>query len=187
MATRRVVGFAVAYAVVVLAAAVFTDTLRNRPQTLHATAVTIAGLFIGLIGLATVLGIVITVVYWIWVAIRQTREHGAPAYGHLGFWGVGAFLVLFVLGYVVPAGVYVTAAERVLASALLIAGVLHTRAWLRRRSDPGRPYAADRYSLVTGGDAASPLAAQPTAEDWNASLWDPDVLADIERRRNRDR
>jgi hypothetical protein len=47
--------------------------------------------------------------------------------------------VLFVLGYVVPGGVYVAVAERVLASALLIVGVLHTRAWLRWRRDPEDP------------------------------------------------
>jgi hypothetical protein len=41
-----------------------------------------------------------------------------------------------------PGGAYAAAAERVLGSALLIAGVLHTQAWLRRRSDPGRPVAA---------------------------------------------
>ena len=186
VATRRVVGFALAYMGVVLAAAVFTDTLANVPRALQAHAVVFAGLIIGLIGLGVVLGIVICVAFWIWAALQQTRNHGAPAYGHLGFWGAGAFGVLFALGYVVPGGVYVAAAVRVLASALLIAGVLHTRAWLRRRSDPDRPYAADRYSLVTGGDPASPLAAQPTAEDWNASQWDPDVLKDIERRRNRD-
>lgn len=185
VATRRVVGFAVAYAVVVVAAAVFAVTLANVPRPLQAHAVVAVGLIIGFIGLAAVLGILISVAFWIWVAIRQTREHGAPAYGHLGFWGVGAFLVLFAVGYVSPGGVYVVAAERVFASALLIAGVLHTRAWLRRRTNPDRPYAADRYSLVTGGDPASPLAAQPTAEDWNASLWDPDVLKDIERRRHR--
>ena len=183
-ATRRVVAFAVAYAVVVLAAAVFADTLTGVLRPLRANAVVVAGAIIGVIGLGMVLGIVISVAYWIWAAIQQTREHGAPAYGHLGFWGAGAFVVLYALGYVVPGGLYVAAAVRVLASALLIAGVLHTRAWLRRRSDPDRPYAADRYSLVTGGDPASPLAAQPTAEDWDASLWDPDVLKDIERRRH---
>jgi hypothetical protein len=185
VATRRVVAFAVAYAVAVVAAAVFTDTLADVPRSLQAHAVVVAALTIGLIGLGAVLGIVISVAFWIWAAIQQTREHGAPAYGHLGFWGAGAFLVLFALAYVVPGGVYVAAAVRVLASALLIAGVLHTRAWLRRRSDPDRPYAADRYSLVTGGDPVAPLAAQPTAEDWDASLWDPDVLKDIERRRHR--
>jgi hypothetical protein len=39
----------------------------------------------------------------------------------------------------VPGGVYVAVAERVLASALLIVAVLHTRAWLRWRSDPEDP------------------------------------------------
>jgi hypothetical protein len=143
VATRRVVGFAVAYAIVVLVAAVFTDTLANVPRPLQARAVVVAGLIIGLIALAVVLGIVFSVVFWIWAAIQQTREHGAPAYGHLGFWGAGAFVLLFAFGYVVPGGVYVAAAVRVLAAVLLIAGVLQTRAWLRRRSDPERSYAAD--------------------------------------------
>jgi hypothetical protein len=127
VATRWLVGFAVAYAVVVLAAAVLTDTLANVPRPLQAHAVVVAGLVIGLIGLGVVLGMMISVAFWIWAAIKQTREHGAPAYGHLGFWGAGAFLVLFAVACVVPGGVYVAAAVRVLASALLIAGVLHTR------------------------------------------------------------
>jgi hypothetical protein len=126
---------------------------------------------------------VLTVAYWICAAIQQTREHGAPAYGHLGFWAIDAFVVLFPAGYFVPDGVYGVAAERVFASALFIAGVLHTRAWLRRRSDADRPSGADRHSMVIGDEPASPLAAQPTADDWNASLWDPGVLNDIERRR----
>jgi hypothetical protein len=184
VATRRVVGFAVAYAVVALAAAVFTETLANVPRTWQSPALIFAGLIISLFGLTVLLGIAVSLAVWIWVAVRQTREFGAPAYGHLGFWGAGAFLVLFAAGYVVPGGVYLAAAVRLLGAVLLIAGVLHTRAWLRRRSDPDRPSAADRYSLVTGGDPASPLAAQPTADDWNASLWDPDVLKDIERRRH---
>jgi hypothetical protein len=58
--------------------------------------------------------------------------------------------------------------------------MLHTRAWFRRRIGPERP-----YDLVTGGAAAAPLAAQPSADDWNASQWDPDVMRDIERRRHR--
>jgi hypothetical protein len=187
VATRRVVWFTVAYAILVLAATVFADRLANVPRPMQAHAVAIAGLIIGFIGLGVVLGLMISVAFWIWAAIGQTREHGAPAYGHLGFWGAGAFVVLFALGYVVPGGVYVAGALRVLGSALLIAGVLHTRAWLRQRSgDPDRPYAADRYSLVTGGDPDSPLAAQPTAEDWNASQWDPDVLKEVERRRRND-
>jgi hypothetical protein len=184
VATRRVVGFSVAFAVVGLAAAVFADTLATTSRPLQTPAVVAAGLVIGLLWLGVVLGIAITVPFWIWTAVKQTREHGAPAYGHLGFWASGAFFVLFAAAYVVPGGVYASAAVRVLAAALLVAGVLHTRRWLRRRSDPDRPYAADRYSLVTGGDTASPLAAQPTADDWNASQWDPDVLKEIERRRH---
>jgi hypothetical protein len=185
VATRRVVGFAVAYAVVVVVAAVFAGTLADVPRAMQSPAALVTMVVFGLVGLGVVLGILISVAVWIWAAVQQTREHGAPALGHLGFWGIGAFAVLYVLGYVVPGGVYAVAGTRVLASVLLIAGVLHTRAWLRRRSHGDRPYAADRYSLVTGGDPAAPLSAQPTADDWNASQWDPEVLKDIERRRHK--
>jgi hypothetical protein len=185
VATRRVVGFAVAFALAVLGSAVYVDAVDAAFVPRMVTAMTGVGVGLGLLVLGTLLGLAITVPFWVWQAVRQTREHGSPDYGHLGYWGVGAFLVLFVVGFVVPGGVYAAVAPRVLGSALLVAGVLHTRAWVRGRTAPDRPYAADRYDLVSGGDASSPLAAQPTADDWNAAQWDPDVDRQIERRRHR--
>ncbi|GIJ72254.1 hypothetical protein [Virgisporangium ochraceum] len=185
VATRRVVGFAVAFAVAVLGSAVYVDAVDAAPAPRMVTAMTGVGVGLGLLVLGTLLGLAITVPFWVWQAVRQTREHGSPGHGHLGYWGVGAFLVLFAAGFVVPGGVYAAAAPRVLGSALLVAGVLHTRAWVRGRTAPDRPYAADRYDLVSGGDTSSPLAAQPTADDWNAAQWDPDVDRQIERRRHR--
>ncbi|WP_426504875.1 hypothetical protein ACPPVO_45460 [Dactylosporangium sp. McL0621] len=185
VATRRVVAFAVAYAVVITVAAAFVYRYANIPRTLQARGIVIFVLVLGLIALGVVLGILITTVFWIYSSVKQSREHGMPPYGHLGYYGIGAFFLLFVLAYGVP-GLWVSAGVRVLACALLIAGVLHTRNWLRARSAPGRPYAADRYSIVTGGDPVAPLAAQPTADDWNASQWDPSVQEEIERRRRRE-
>lgn len=185
VATRRVVRFAVAYVVVLLAALAYVLATRARPATLQATGLVILLLILGLAGLAVVLGLLITVSFWLRAAVVQTRKHRGPDFGQPGFWAVGAFYVLFAAGFLVPGGALVAAAVRILAAVVLVAGVRHTAAWLRQRTDPDRPAGADRYDFVTGGDPAAPLAAQPTAEDWNASQWDPDVLKDIERRRYR--
>jgi len=183
VATRRAVAFAVAFAVVQIGASAWAAWVANVPRTLQASGVIVTGVLLGLLELGVVLGVLITTVFWIYASVRPSREHGRPAYGHLGYYGIGAFFVLFLLGYLVPGGVWVTAAVRILGCALLVAGVVHSSRWLRARSDPDRPYAADHYSMVTGGHPAAPLAAQPSAEDWDASQWDPAVQEDIERRR----
>ncbi|MEU7870454.1 hypothetical protein [Dactylosporangium sp. NPDC049140] len=187
VATRRVVAFAIAYAAIVVVDAVFVAGwyAADVPGVLQAHWIVIAVVVLGLVALGVVLGILITTAFWVYSSVKQSREHGAPPYGHLGYYGIGAFFLLFVFAYAVP-GIWGNAAVRLAGCALLIAGVLHTRGWLRARSNPGRPYAADRYSMVTGGDPVGPLAAQPTADDWNAAQWDPSVQEEIERRRRRE-
>ena len=53
-------------------------------------------------------------------------------------------------------------------TAALVAGVLLTRARIRRET--GRPTLAARPALVT-------------ADDWDASSWDPEIHKEIDRRR----
>jgi hypothetical protein len=168
VATRRVIGFAVAFAVVELAAAAFVAT--------RSTATLVGIVVFGLIGLAVVVGLLISIVQWVWTTVRETRELGAPPYRHLGIWGVGAFAGLWALGYAAPGGIAVQVAVRLLGLGLLVGGVLHTRAWLDSHADPDRPRRDD-------GSSMSP---RPTAGDWDASAWDPEVLSDIERRRRHD-
>ncbi|WP_433206286.1 hypothetical protein ACQP00_39280 [Dactylosporangium sp. CS-047395] len=183
-ACRRVIAFTVAYAVLIALVTVLVLAYGDLPRELQAKAVWLFMLILGYVALGISVGLLISLAFYIYAAVRQTREHGAPAYGHLGFWGAGAFVALWVAGLVIPSLLAVSVL-RLVGCALLIAGVVHTRAWIRAKVAPGRPYAADRYDLVTGGETSSPIAAQPTADDWNASQWDPDVLKDIERRRYR--
>ena len=99
---------------------------------------------------------------------------------------------LLLISYFLPAALdagittklIVQVALRLAGAVLLILGVRHTRAWLRSRADPGgEPYEARLYSLTTGGRPPSPLSPTPSGDDWDASVWDPDVLRDIDRRR----
>jgi hypothetical protein len=170
----------VAFAVVSVAAALWVDRLAGRPRTTASAWLVVTGQGIGLTGPGILLGVLITLLYWIVAAVRLSRVHGTPGSGHLGYWAIGLLAAAFVVSHLVPGGLFAGAAVRVAGSAVLVTGVLHTRAWFRRRVAPERP-----YDLVTGGTTAAPLAARPSAEDWNASRWDPEVMRDIERRRHR--
>ncbi|WP_406072959.1 hypothetical protein [Micromonospora sp. NBC_01638] len=115
-------------------------------------------------------------------------------------WAVGAGALLFLLSYLLPVKTP-TAFHVVRAAAAILLGVgaliTHGRA-ARRLADPATP--ADQNDATGTGIAplrmeeARPgqVANQPARlaldietqpEDWNASLWDPEVQRDIERRR----
>ncbi|MFI5907526.1 hypothetical protein [Dactylosporangium sp. NPDC051541] len=179
-ACRRVIRFTVAYAVIAVVSAVYIQILAGRPTGLLAGWMVVFGLAISLIGLGVTLGVVLTVVFWGVQAAKLANRHGSPALGPLGFWGAGAFVVLFALSYLVAAWPLLYGIVRVMAAVVLIAAIVHDRKWYAGKIGAEQP-----YSMVTGGDARSPLAAQPTADDWNAGLWDPDVQHDIDRRRDR--
>jgi hypothetical protein len=179
-ACRRVIRFAAAFAVVAVVSAVYIQIVDGRPSSLLAGAMVVFGLAISLIGLGVTLGVIITVAFWGVQAARLAREHGSAAMGPLGYWGAGVFVVLFGVSYLASPWPAVYGVIRVLGAAVLIAAILHDRRWYAARIGAEQP-----YSMVTGGDTASPQAAQPTADDWNASAWDPDVQRDIERRRGR--
>ncbi|MGI5239756.1 hypothetical protein [Dactylosporangium sp. CA-139066] len=176
VAARRVVGFAVAYAVVELAVAALLAATGNVPSSLQARAVVVTLLVIGLVGFAVVLGLLISGISWLVAAAREAREQGRPTNRLIGFYVFGAFVLLFVLGFFdLPGGVYAAIAVRMLGVAALIAGVRHSTAVLRQGAGVKRPYSEE-----------PPMVARPTAEDWDASVWDPDVLKDIDRRRHKE-
>lgn len=167
------------------AAAAVAIPLLGRAQPGASSVGARAGIGIGAnaaawVMLGSLLGLLITGLFWTVTVARLSRVHGAPAAGHLGFWGLGAFGCALVLSFLAtPAlGVPVATVIRVAGASLAVAGVLHTRAWFRRRGEGGQG-----YSLVSGGEPRSPLAPQPTADDWNT--WDPAVQDEIDRRRHR--
>jgi hypothetical protein len=198
-ATRRVISFAAFFAAAAVASAFLAGSLADlTAATDDADPAARAGLalgamVLGLLALGSMLGLLISWLFWWRSARRLGRAYGVPAYGHLGYWGAGLFAAALVASYLYPAllddttdALLVQAGMRLAGVVVLVAGVVHTRAWLRKHGgDDFRPYAADRYSLVTGGDPVSPISAQPTADDWDASSWDPDVQRDIDRRRER--
>jgi hypothetical protein len=135
VATRRVVWCAVAYAVIVVAATVYTDRAAWAPRSLQATGVVVVGTFISVIGIGVLLGLVITVPFWIWTATRQNHR---PASGHLGYWAAGAFLVLFVAAYLVPGGIYAGIAGHRRRVGLTAGRPAHRRRLGRGPVGPGR-------------------------------------------------
>ncbi|GAA2893671.1 hypothetical protein Acy02nite_27730 [Actinoplanes cyaneus] len=179
LAGRRTIRFAVAYAVAAAAVVPLFAWATRKPvdEVTVAAATVIANLVISALLLGGLLGLLVCAVVWLVQTARLA--YGSPPTGHLGYWGCAAFGVLFVAAYVPPPGLrladalLLAAGERLLGVILLIAGVVHTRRWIRRRAGTPVPARA-------GGFPSS----RPTAEDWSTG-WDPEVERDIERRRAR--
>jgi hypothetical protein len=180
LAGRRTIRFAVAYAVAAVAVVPLFAWATRKPvdEVTVAAATVIANLVISALLLGGLLGLLVCAVVWL-VQTARLAYYGSPPTGYLGYWGSAAFGVLFVAAYVPPPGLrladalLLAAGERLLGVILLIAGVVHTRRWIRRRAGAPVPARA-------GGFPSS----RPTAEDWSTG-WDPEVERDIERRRAR--
>ncbi|WP_433046966.1 hypothetical protein [Dactylosporangium sp. CS-033363] len=93
-ACRRVIAFAVLYAVLVAFTTVVVLSFGDLPRELQAKAVWLFLLLFGYAALGVSVGLLLCLAFYIYAAVKQTREHGSPSYGHLGFWGAGAFVVL---------------------------------------------------------------------------------------------
>ncbi|WP_157441099.1 hypothetical protein [Actinoplanes awajinensis] len=176
LAGRRVIRFAVAYGAAAAAVIpLFVQATRGPfPGVAIPALLLIVNLAISAVLLGGLLGLLICVIVWVVQTVRLSRSYGSPAAGHLGYWGIGLFVVLFATAYLRPAGVTASAAllvqsaERLIAVVALIAGVAHTRRWIGRRSP---------------APAAVHPSSRPAAGDWDASVWDPEVQHEISRRR----
>jgi hypothetical protein len=178
-ASRRVIRFAVTFAVVVLAVvglSVARLTMARSDSTDPSSVGTQASfalstMVIGFVGWVGILGLVVSTTVWIISAHRLTpRGPGAIGYGAM----VG-FAVLFGLSYVLPSRIptlaLAGAAElmmRLGGLAVLIGGVMLVRT--RLQASTGRQIPAGRQTIVT-------------SDDWDASQWDPEIQRDIEQRR----
>ncbi|WP_436519873.1 hypothetical protein [Actinoplanes sp. HUAS TT8] len=179
LAGRRTVRFGVAYAVAAAAVVpLFTWATRNPGGGLALPLVLLLGnIVITALLLVGILGLLVSMV--VWLVQTAKLQYGAPAGGHLGYWGIVAFTLLFVAAYLQPpalgtaGALLISSGERLLGVTLLIAGVTHTRRWIGRRTETHVP-----------AESAVLLSSRPTAEDWS-SEWDPDVDREIERRRSR--
>ena len=145
-----------------------------------------------------IIALIVASVLWRRSTRRLVDSQGADGRRFAQHWGyrvyaVALFLVLYVqwgAGVNNRNGIVVTAVLRCVAALALIGGVVHT--WVRIRRLMAGPvrehFGAQQYSLVTGAaepDPLNPLAPNPTHMDWNAAQWDPDIQAEIERRRHR--
>ena len=176
LATRRVVRFAGAYAVVVAVTAVlglvgYAAVRSSEVDAGLRASVLLTGLVAGVVGLACVLGLLICSVVWVVSAHRLTPAGPGP----VGYGALAVAVLLLALAYVLPASaatvdgaVATEAALRIGGVAVLSAGVLAVRA---------------RISRVTGHVVPDGPQSLITREDWDASAWDPEVLRDIERER----
>ncbi|MEU1585679.1 hypothetical protein [Micromonospora sp. NPDC005710] len=142
---------------------------------------------------------------WSNVTKRVIDAHSIAA-STVRHWAVGAGGLLLFVSYLLPVKTP-TAFHIVRAVAAILLGigalVTHRRA-TRRLADPATPagdipprdqndatgtgIAPQRMDEARPGQAGSqparpPLDIETQPEDWNASLWDPEVQRDIERRR----
>jgi drug/metabolite transporter (DMT)-like permease len=180
VASRRVIRFGVAYAVVVVVVAALGlagyAAIRSGaadPASLGTQASVIVGSTVtGLVGLVCVIGLLISTVVWV-VSVHRLRPAGP---GVLGYLAMAVCLLLVGLAYLLPVrvsslngAVLTEAAMRVAAVVVLVAGVVVVRSAVRRETGlaiPGRQ-----------------RSMEVSSDDWNASKWDPEVLGEIERRR----
>jgi hypothetical protein len=173
-ASRRVIRFAVVFAVVVLAVVgvSYARLTALQSDSVEATAgFAVTTLVLGFIGWVGILGLLISTIVWI-VSAHRLTPHGPGAIGYSALVG---FMALFALSYALPLHLPTLAlagaaelALRLGGLALLIGGVLLVRS--RLQLSTGRPIPAARQPIVT-------------RDDWNAHQWDPEVQRDIEQRR----
>ncbi|MGC4796033.1 hypothetical protein ACLQ3H_18290 [Micromonospora saelicesensis] len=198
VATWFVVGFAILYALAAIAAAVLgsTPSGRARPLPPSGAGAPIGLVLANLILIAALIGLAISGLIWGRGTRQLAEAHGSSGRSYSRHWGIRVFSSCIVFSTLMawlatdrtaPAVLFGQAGLRTLGAAALIGGVLHSRARVLRLIAQVDRVVAGHSSPVAGQDPAWPLSPIPTSDDWNASQWDPDVLRDIEARRNRDR
>ncbi|MEU4164680.1 hypothetical protein [Actinoplanes sp. NPDC026670] len=172
LATRRVIRFSVGFLVIVLLTAGFVLVGVNAvsrgtvdlsyPGTQAGLVLAMSAL--GLLTWVCLVGLLISAIVWI-VSAHKVSPTGP---GATGYGGLFAILLLISLSYLLPVTLLADAGLRLLGWVALIAGVVLTRARIRRET--GRPDLGGRTRTILRSD------------DWDASKWDPEVHRDIERR-----
>jgi hypothetical protein len=132
-ATRRVITFAVFFAVAAIAAAFLAhsmadlESVTNESDPAAQAGLALGSMLISLLALGSMLGLLIAWLFWWRFARRLNDENGAPPYGNFGFWGSATFALLLVGSYAVPGrldtmtqSLIVQAVMRVLGVAALV-------------------------------------------------------------------
>jgi hypothetical protein len=136
---------------------------------------------------------------WSNVTKRVIDAHSIAA-AAVRHWAIGAAALLLLLSYLLPVKTP-TAFHVVRAAAAILLGIgalITHRRTARRLADPATPANPNettgagiaplgtteaRPGQVGSQPARLALDIETQPEDWNASLWDPEVQRDIERRR----
>ncbi|GIE91829.1 hypothetical protein [Actinoplanes regularis] len=172
LASRRMIRFSAGYLVVsvlttvlILAGVAALRSGAADPLSVGTQAsFAITNLVLGSAMLICVLGLLVSTIVWVVSAHRATPTGpGATGYG-----GLLLAVPLIALSHLLTAPALVLGALRLGAWAALLAGVVTTRARIRRET--GRPDLGGRRKPIV------------TSDDWDASRWDPEVQLDIERR-----
>jgi hypothetical protein len=160
LATRRVIRFSIAFLVVLL--------LSVGLVLGGVTAVQNAADPTDLLSSAPLLLTVVILGFVTFVSIVSAHKVSPTGPGMAGYGGLFVALLLIGLSYLLALTLLLQAGFRIGACAALVAGVVVTRARIRRET--GRADLGGRPSTILQSD------------DWDASKWDPEVHRDIERR-----
>jgi hypothetical protein len=137
-------------------------------------------------GLAAAL--VVTFVVWARLTKGIVEAHGGTV-AVVRNWAMSSAAVLVVVSLVLSSDTAAFHLIRVAAAALLIVGVSVARAkiqsWLTTADPPAGAGDREAETVVTPSWSGVP-SPEPRPEDWDAGRWDPEIQADIERRRRRE-
>jgi hypothetical protein len=171
LATRRVIRFSIAFLVVLLLSAglvlggvTAVQNAADPTQVLSSAPLLLTIMILGFVTFVSMIGLLASTIVW----IVSAHKVSAAGPGASGYGGLFVTLMLISLSYILPLTLLAQAGLRIGAWVALVAGVIATRARIRRET--GRPDLGGRPRTILQSD------------DWDASKWDPEVHRDIERR-----
>jgi hypothetical protein len=183
---------AMAFAVLSLIRAAVRADLVESPTWLPITA----------LSFALPLGLFVSIVVWMNLTKRVAETHGGKV-TVLRNWVLSWGSLILFLSYLLPAKTPTAFhVARAGAATLLIVGLLIARTKLHRWLAEPAPVPATPdtvnprqervpQQLRSGPPAGTPIArligpaVEVPSQDWDASSWDPEIQADIERRRRK--
>ncbi|GAA3933455.1 hypothetical protein Aau02nite_26550 [Amorphoplanes auranticolor] len=140
--------------------------------------------------LSAALAVALVVSWVVWANLTRNivEAHGGTV-AVVRNWAMSSATILILLSVVLPSDNEAVHLIRVAAAALLVVGAFLARAriqsWL---TAPGPPAGAGvpRAETVLTPSLSGVPSPEPRPEDWDAGRWDPEIQADIERRRHRE-
>jgi hypothetical protein len=140
--------------------------------------------------LSAALAVALVVSWVVWANLTRTvvEAHGGTV-AVVRNWAMSSATILILLSVVLPSDNEAVHLIRVAAAALLVVGAFLARvkiqSWLTTPGPPAGAAAPRAETVVTPSFSGVP-SPEPRPEDWDAGRWDPEIQADIERRRHRE-